>query len=308
MTLFFILVGKLIPLYAIAGTGFIAGRYCGVDRKSVAYILFYILSPVVVFHGAFTAGLTPTALALPAYFFLTAITVGIGTYFIGKRFWQDGTENVLAMGAASSNTGYFGIPVTLAVLGNDVLPTIVIGTMGLVLFECTVGYFLTARGAYSVQASLRKLFTVPATYAFILGILANAFHVPVYDWYTALIGNVKGSYSVLGTMLIGLGAVGGLGIFDDWKFLTLSCLSKVVVWPLMIFGVITADAHFVHALTPTMREVMTVLSFMPMAANTVVLATTLNVKPERAAAGVLITSLLSFLTIPLMLSLLGIGG
>lgn len=307
MLIFLTLLGKLLPLYALAAAGFIAGKFCGVDRKSVAYILFYILSPIVVFHGAYTAGFTLKALLLPAYFYVIAVVIAVVFYQVGKLLWRDGTENVLAVGSASSNTGYFGIPVTVAILGDEVLPIIVIGTMGLVLFECTLGYFLTARGAYSVKDSVRKLFTVPATYAFLLGIAANLGGVPAYEWYAALIGNVKGAYGVLGIMLIGLGAVGSANLFEDKIFLGLSCLSKVVVWPLLTAAIIFADARTFGALTPEMRNVMTVLSFMPMAANTVVLATLMNVKPEKAAAGLLVTSLLSFLTIPLMVAAFGIG-
>jgi predicted permease len=307
MTVFFALLGKLLPLYALAGGGYIAGKFCGVDRKSVAYILFYILSPIVVFHGAYTAGLTTHALLLPAYFFLIAFVISIVVYHAGTYVWRDGTECVLAVGSASSNTGYVGIPVTMAILGEKALPIIVIGTMGLVLFECTMGYFLTARGAYSVKDSIKKLFTVPATYAFALGIAANLGGLPAYDWYTSLMGNIKGAYGTLGIMLIGLGAVGCVNLFEDKKFLLISCLSKIVVWPALAALVIFVDAQTFHALTPDMRAVFTVLSFMPMAANTVVLATLMNVKPEKAAAGVLATSLLSFLTIPLMVTWFGLA-
>lgn len=120
-------------------------------------------------------------------------------------------------------------------------------------------------------------------------------------------GNIKGAYGTLGIMLIGLGAVGCVNLFEDKKFLLISCLSKIVVWPALAALVIFVDAQTFHALTPDMRAVFTVLSFMPMAANTVVLATLMNVKPEKAAAGVLATSLLSFLTIPLMVTWFGLA-
>jgi predicted permease len=51
-----------------------------------------------------------------------------------------------------------------------------------------------------------------------------------------------------------------------------------------------------------MRQVIVLLSLTPMAVNTVVLATALKVKPEKAALGVLSTTLFALFFIPAVMA------
>ena len=297
---------KILPWYGLGVGGYIGGRFCDIERNSIARILFYILAPIVVFHGAYTTTISRGTFFMPLYCYAIPLLIAFPALKLGRRFWHDGTENIFAFGSAAINSGYFGIPVITTILGDHVLPTIVLGIMGLTLFECTVGYYLTARGAYSVKESIRKLLTVPSSYGFIAGILLHIFNVELGNWYTTLIVSIKGAYGVLGFMMIGLAASRGITLRRNGIFLTGICLSKLVVWPLCMQGILFLDRTLIHALSTEMASVLTLLSFMPIAANTIVLSTTLNVQPEKAAAAVLVSSTLAFISIPLMVSMMGL--
>ncbi|MSR67467.1 hypothetical protein EXS65_01395 [Candidatus Peribacteria bacterium] len=304
MTVFLILLGKLLPLYAVIVLGYISGRVLKVHKESIAILLLYVLSPIIVFHGAFTTELNFGIAILPVFFLLSAYLFSGLAYALGGKVWSDSTRNIFAYTAGTGNTGYFGIPVAMALLGPEVLGPVVLATMGLVLYESTLGFYITAKGTYSPRESLRKLLRLPSLYALIAGLLMNAGTVQLPESYFSLADNFRGAYSILGMMIIGLGVSGFKTLAWDWSFLGLSFLTKFILWPLYSLLFTSLDAQSWHLLTPTMHSIVILLSLTPMAANTVVLATALNVKPEKAALGVLLTTLFALFYIPLALSFL----
>lgn len=304
MSLFAILLWKLLPLYGVIGLGYVSGRILNVQKESIAILLLYVLSPIIVFHGAFTTELNLGIAILPLFFLVSAYLFCILAYAVGSKVWNDSTRNIFAYTAATGNTGYFGIPVAMALLGPDVLGQVVLATMGLVLYESTLGFYITAKGTYSPRESLRRLLGLPSLYALLLGLLMNAGSVHLPESYFTLAENFRGAYSILGMMIIGLGVSGLKTLRCDWKFIGLSFTAKFVAWPLYTLLFITLDTNFLHVLTPAMHSILILLSVTPMAANTVVLATALNVKPEKAACGVLATTLFALFYIPLVLSFL----
>ena len=306
MALFLTLFLKLLPLYGIIVLGFVATHFLKVQKESIALLLLYVLSPLIVFHGAYTASLQSGVLFLPLFFFLSACGISTIAYFVGGMVWKDNTRNIFAYSAATGNTGYFGIPVALALLGNEVLGTIVLSTMGLIFFENTMGFFITARGTHTVKESIYKVLCLPTLYGFLLGILLNALHIGLPKSYFAIIQDVRGAYALLGMMIIGMGIAGFKRLEVDAPFLGLSFFAKFLFWPAYTFAAVIIDQRFLHLLSLELHTIMLLLSLMPMAANTVVLATALRVKPEKAALGVLSTTLFALFFIPFVLTFIKI--
>lgn len=305
MELFWTLFFKIAPLYGLMILGYIGGRVAGISRESVAKLLLYILSPLIVFHGAYTAPLEAGNIVLPMFFFVLACGMSIGAYVLGSCVWKDNTRNIFAYAAASGNTGYFGIPVTLAVLGEKALGITVLCTMGLVLFENSLGFFLTARGSYTARQSLVRLVLLPSVYGLIVGIGLNASGVVMPEAYTSLMDNVRGAYTILGSMMVGLGIVGIGALRVDWKLLSLSWIAKFMITPLATMCLLTLDTHTLHLLSPLMRETALLLSFMPLATNTIVLATALNVQPGKAGLAVITSTIFALVLIPAMMVVVG---
>lgn len=304
MELFWSIFLKILPLYGLMCLGYIAGKVAGVHRESVARILLYILSPIIVFHGAVTADLSAGSFALPTMLAALSCVLAVIAFLVGSKIWRDGTANIFAYAAASGNTGYFGIPVTIAVLGEHALSAAVLCTMGLILFENSVGFYYVARGSFTAKESIRRLATLPSIHALILGGAINIMGVDLPATYDTFIGNARGAYTILGSMMVGLGMTGLQRLVLDGRFLSLSIGAKFIVTPLATCGLVWLDAHTFQLLTPLMQDAARLLSLMPIATNTVVLASALNVQPGKAAVAVITSTLLALLIIPLMLSML----
>ncbi len=294
------LIGKLVWLYLLILLGWVAGTVVRVHREPIANLLLYILSPIVVFEGASTVSLTAANLSLP-FFFLCLCSILCGIFFLAaKPLWRDGTRNLAAFASADGNTGYFGIPVALVLLGRESLGLIVLGSLGFLLYESTVGFFVLARGNFSVAESLRKLLRLPLLYAFVAGLLFQWFHLSLPGGASGILESARGAYSVLGMMVIGLGLTGLTLTAVDMRLLLFTGVAKFFIWPLVLLGFLQVDTVFLHVFSPEAHRVMLLLSAVPLAVNTVILSTVLQVQPRKAAVAVLVSTLLALLVIPLI--------
>ncbi len=303
MQLALALLLRLFPLYLFIGVGFVTGRTLALDGRSVASILVYVLTPVIIFHGAATSTLTAGSLSLPLFLFAFSSLIGILFWFIGSFLWQDTTKNILGYAAGSVNSGYFGLPVAIALYGQRALPVMVFAIMGLICMEYSVGFLMVANGTHTIVESTRKLLRIPTIYAFLLGIAMHFSHVSLTNTtYTTTIDSVSGAFTVLGMMLIGI-ALADLRTYKvDFRFLGLTFVAKYLFWPALMMLSLVMDSSFFHLWDPFTHRILMLLSILPLGANTVVWASLLKAQPQKAALAVLVSTLFGLAFIPIVVS------
>jgi predicted permease len=303
MTVFLAILLKIVPLYLLIALGFVAGRYLAASRETVARLLIYIIAPAIIFNSVFTTPLAANVLFLPVLFFALCCLMCIGTFLVSKHIWPDATKNILSFTAGTGNTGYFGIPVAIALFGADVAGLIIILTLGFILYENSLGFYITARGHYSAKESINRLLTLPTIYAFAIALILNTLGVRFGQAYTDFATSFIGAYTVLGMMLIGLGLAGITTYKFDFKFVTASFLAKFIIWPVVVVAIIFLDKALFGFFSDQIYQVMALLSVVPLAANTVAYATELNAHPEKASFAVLLSTLFALFYIPLIVML-----
>lgn len=301
MTIFFTILLKLIPLYLMISLGYLAAKKLNAQKETISKLLIYIIAPAVLFYGAFTTDINFANLSLPLLFLTIACSMSLLFYGIGTLVYkQDSTKNILAFTSGAGNIGYFGLPVVYAVLGEQAFSLAALSILGFVLYENTLGYYLTAKGNYSAKDSLKKVVKLPIVYAFMAGLLLNFFSVNLGDIAVNTIGHFKGAYTLLGMMIIGMGLASVRLQHLDLKFILLTFLAKFITWPLIIGGVIFLDQSVFRLYDTPTYNVMIVMAIVPLAANTVAFATELNVHPDKAALAVSLSTLFALFYIPLV--------
>ena len=304
MEILFILLTKLLPLYALILLGVLAGKRLYVQKESIAPLLIYIIAPIVILDATVAAPLRTAVLSLPVVFFLIACVLCLVFYALGSRLWQGAEKNILAFTAGSGNTGYFGIPLTLVLLGDQAFVLAALATLGMILYENSVGFYMAARGSVTSRQAIGKVLRLPSLYTFIIGVLLNAGGLHFSGIVQTTLGNVRGAYIVLGMMMVGLGLAQVTRLSFDLKFTAMAFLAKFVAWPAVIVVLIMTDRQFFGLFNPTTNHVLLLLSLVPLASNTVAFATQLRVQPEKAAVAVFLSTLFSLLYIPIMISAL----
>lgn len=305
MTIFFTLILKLLPLYIIIFLGYLAGKKLKVQKESIAPLLIYVISPVVVFSGVVSINLTGPIISLPLLYFIPACLTCLLFYFIGGRFYSTGSErNILAFASGTGNTGYFGIPLILALYDPTYFGIAVFILLGGIIYENSIGFYITARGQFSARQAFIKVLKLPTIYAFIVGIIVSVNSWSISPTISEAVTNFKGAYVVLGMMLIGLGLSQVTKSSIDHRFTLLSFIAKFLILPIIMTSIVLVDSHFFHFYNSLIYTVLLIMSIVPIASNTVALATLFNVHPEKMALTVLLSTLFALVYIPLFVSFL----
>lgn len=298
MEIFISILFKIIPLYIFVVIGYIAGKYLGIDAKGIGKLIIYIIAPFVIFEAITHSNLSISTFLLPIIAFLICSLVAFLFYEYGKKIYGDARANVLSIVAAEGNTGYFGIPIALLLFDQNIFGIYILGTVGVTIFENTVVYYLTARGRYTVKESLERLKKLPALYAFIIAVIFLSFDITLPYYMDNFVTSMQGAYVVLGMMLIGFGISKISNFSFDYKFIALSFIGKFLVWPLVIVFLILIDYNILQIYNQEIYRAFILLSIVPIAANTVIFATVLNVHPDKVSSAVLFSTVFGLVYVP----------
>ena len=176
--------------------------------------------------------------------------------------------------------------------------------LGGLISNLTLGNYMTARGRFTVQDSIRKVITFPAIYAVIIGLILNAIGVEMHEVAVRYWDSAKGAMVFLGMMMIGVGISQLDRLRFDIKELCAYTLVKYMAWPVVMCGAALLDHHVSGLFASDIHKMMMVFSVMPIMGNLVAYATEYKLYPERAASAVLVSSVSAAALIPLMLILI----
>ncbi len=305
MTIFLDLIVNLIPLYGLIAAGFFIGRFAHIDRETLINIDLYLCLPIVVFGFILNLDLKPAYALLPLIIFTIQATIGLVMLRVGRAVYGDSRANVLSMCSAMGNGGYFGLPLVLLLFKPEWIGVYMFMLLGGVLYEGTLGYYIAARGKFTVQDSIRKVLKFPSIYAIAAGLLMNMSGVNMPDLFAVYWAYFKGAYVILGMMIIGaaLSKVDRLVLAP--RFLALVTLGKFIAWPVLVYGFIRIDMAFLHLFEEPVHKLMFVSALVPPAANVAAFAEKFGIVPQKAASTILIATVFALFYIPAVLILTG---
>lgn len=297
------LLYKLMPLYIMIALGWVAGRYLDATGRNIAGIMMYIILPAVVFYGVMSAPLSAEVVLLPFLVLGLCSVLGVLHLIIAKRWVGDESADLIPLAVGTGNTGYFGIPLALLIFGEQGLAMYIVCMLGTTLYESSVGFYLAARGRYGVRDCMKKVSRLPSLYAFFLAVMLNFAGFQVPDVFLPLFENVRGAYIVFGMMIIGMSILSFHGLAGNLRFTGLAFAGKFISWPLAALALWWLDSQWLHIYDVAVHQAILLISITPIAANTVVIATLLDIAPKQVAGTALLSTVFALVYIPLMVSL-----
>src|SRR5512140_2177232 len=105
-----ILLSDILPIFAIAGAGFLLARYAGIDVKMLSRVVFYALLPCLAFRLLLTSTATgPNVALLMLASVLIMGTMGVVGYAAARGLnLDDKTLRAFLMVVMFSNGGNYG--------------------------------------------------------------------------------------------------------------------------------------------------------------------------------------------------------
>lgn len=304
MEIFLELITNLIPLYLLIGAGFLIGRRVGIDTYTLANLILYLCMPIMVFGFIAQLDFKPAYVLLPVYVFLAQLVIGLGMLQLGRKIYGDSRANLLSMCASMGNSGYFGIPLVLLLLP-DWAGVYIFMMLGFTLYEGTIGYYIAARGKFTVRDSIIKVLKFPSVYAITAGLLVNYFHIELPELFLTYWTYFKGAYVILGMMIIGAALANMERLVFSIRFISLSFLGKFIFWPLLALGFILLDRLALHMFEEPVQVLILIAALVPPAANIAAFAAQFDMRPEKAATTILAGTVIAIFYIPLVLTLTG---
>jgi predicted permease len=288
-----IFANDVLPIFIVAGVGFLLTRVLHADVRSLSRITFNALSPCLVFNLLVTSRIGPDAFArMTLLAVIVVLGIGVVARLVTLPFRLDRPmTSAFLLVVMFSNSGNYGLPVVLFAFGQDGLAQASVYFVANAVLTYTLGVFLASAGRRSIGEALRGVLRVPAVYGVAAAalVLATGAAVPVaVQRPIELLSN-----AALAAMILVLGMQLARGAWPERPALVAAAVTlSLVVTPLLAF-VVSA----LLGMTGAARQAAVVQAGMPSAVLTTILALEFDVEPSFVTACVLLSTLVSTVTV-----------
>ena len=297
LTLFYIVPGFLICKMK---------KVSAEHLSTMSAILIYVCAPCMIINSFWQLDFSWSGFGKMALFFavtlvLQIVFMGI-LYLICRKKYSDSKYRILTIGAVLGNVGFFGLPVVKAILPDNpevmCYSSVYVLSMNLLVF--TMGVFcLTNDKKYM---TFKSAICNPTTFGVLIAL--PLYFLGARQYLPELL--VSG-ISLLGTMTtpfcmlilgIRLATVSLKKLFTR-PMIYLICACKLIVYPLFCFF-----AVYFLPLDFAFKASILILASVPCASVILNMAEMHHAETELAANCVLLSTLLCFMTIPVLVLLL----
>lgn len=290
----------ILPIAIAVLAGFSFQRLKPTNSRPLTQIVLYLMFPALIFHDIYQSQLpfNETLQMILLSIVLVFVMFGLG-YFSGRAARLQRTEVLaLALTTAFMNAGNFGLAVAEMSFGEEGVAWASIFFLTCVILNNAVGVYVAQIGRVTASRALIEVVKIPALYAILAAVLANALRLEVPELILQpldLLG--RGAVPV---MLIVLGMqIADSGMPTRWGVISISTTLRLIVAPLIAFGM-----SLILGWQGMLRDIGILQSGMPSAVLNGVLAAEYDLEPDLVASTILVSTLLSPLTLTIILTLL----
>lgn len=162
------IIFSILGIYIFIAIGFIAKMSFkeSIDDKTITLINVYFLQVFLTFWGLLLRPVDATLLFAPSIYLFISILVLIISAVAAKKLFSDQKEySIATVAAIIGNTGNLGVPLNIAIFGEESIPyTTVINLMN-VFIVYTIGVYYYSRGSFDVKTSLKNIVKLPILWA-----------------------------------------------------------------------------------------------------------------------------------------------
>ncbi|WP_228199800.1 AEC family transporter [Aliarcobacter cryaerophilus] len=276
-------------MYFFIFLGFIAKKKLKtqIDEKSLVLISLYFLQPIMIFWGLTKEPINYEFILSPIFFiFCMASTLLLMLLYSKFIFSSKTDENIFLATALIGNTGNLGIPLGIALFGEQSVPYTSIINIANIFFMYTISIYFFAREQFNFKQSLKSIFKIPVIWFALLALAVNYYKVPIpkeFDFALEM-----GAYTSLTLQLI----IFGTYLYSvkiktiPWKLSLQISFVKHILLPIIGILIIISFTN----LNSMVASILIMELMMPLAVNNVNFSVIYNTKPTDVAATILVSS------------------
>lgn len=259
-----------------------------IDDKTITLINVYFLQVFLTFWGLLIRPIDVTLLYAPSiYLGIVAIVILIAA-FVAKLLFENKKEySIATVAAIIGNTGNLGIPINIAIFGEESIPYTTVVNLVNVFVVYTIGVYYYSRGTFDSKTSLMNIVKLPILWAAIIAILLSTYEIKIHSSIMNML--MMGAYASMTMQLFLFGVyLYGTKIKEVSK--------RLIIWVLTFkFILLPAVAFLVLAnieLDPMIKGIIFIELMMPLAVANVNLASLYDCSPRVVTALVFLSSVL----------------
>jgi predicted permease len=300
-TLLSVFANNILPIILLSGAGFALARLLHVDSRSLGRVVFYVLSPTLIFDLLLKNQLDLKEAGIVIGFTIAIVTVmGVITLLLGSLLKLERHALVaVIITSMFANTGNYGLPLVSFAFGEQALSYAGIYFVTTTFLFFSVGVFIASLGHMSVQEAALGLFKIPVLYAVLLAVILNASGAVIPTPVMRAVDLASGATIPLMLILLGI-ELSRVTVAGNFRAIRLSVALRLLAAPLL--GLLLAALFGIRGLA---RSAVVTQVSMPSIVSSAVLATEYQLDSKLVTAIIFISTLLSPLTLTPLLVFLG---
>lgn len=290
-----ILIKQLIIMFAMLALGAWMKRSKMMSEttfKELGVFLLYVISPIVVFRGYLVAPTQVNTMRLlvsfGASFALLLMIIGIATLIYRK-------DGLSIFASIFTNAGFMGIPLVVALFSQEAVFVLSPFLSWLFVIQWTLGIVVVTKDPRSM--SFKKVILNPVIIATIVGVIVYFLHIPIPEVLDEFLSRIGAMLMPIAMIVLGssFAHLSFKNVFLDAR-VWLMVLVRLFVLPLFVVVALSVIAKDFELVAYTLLVAMSA----PIGANVAILAQQYNKDTTLAASQIMLTTLFSIISMPLM--------
>lgn len=263
--------------------------------KDMGKLLIYIILPSAIVNS-YNMDFSNEKAFMLLISFLAALFTLFLSVIISRFFFK--SKPIEGFGAAFSNAGFMGIPLISSVIGEDIVYCAAAFVAILNILQWTYGVFLITGKKSAI--SVKKIFFNPVIISFTLGIVLFFLPVRLPLFISEILGTVSQMNAPIAMVIIGfyMAQISFKELFISRNGYAVSSVRLLII-PLMttLLAAVMPFGNFAFKLT------IIILAAAPIGSNVAVYAQIYGGNYKAAAGEVVLSTLLSVITMPLIIQI-----
>ncbi len=295
-----IFASDILPIFVIAGVGYLLARHASVQVHTLSRVTFHALAPALVFNTLATSTLSGFEFGrMAAFYLLVAASAALMARVAAIPLRLDRASlSAFLLVVVCSNSGNYGLPVALLAFGREALAFASVYFVSSAIFSYTGGVLLAASGRRSIRQALAGVLRVPAVYGAVAAAVTMAFGFHVPDAIARPMAMLSDAALPMMVLVLGM-QLERVTWPDRPDMVIVASLLSLVATPLAAFGIAR-----LLGLQGAAFQAGVLQASMPTAVVTTILALEFDVAPSFVTSVVCVTTLLSPITLTVLIAYL----
>ena len=283
----------ILPIFIVAAIAGVFQHYRRLPVSALSQVTLYLFSPCLIFVSLVDQQVPAgTSFKLVAATLLSTLFILALALVVSRALRHDRSmRSAFLLATGFPNSGNMALPILLLAFGQAGLTVGVIVFITQAILGNSLGIFVAARSQSGGFASIGQVFKLPTVYAIIAALIVKASGVALPPTIHEPLRLLSQAAIPVMLVVLGLQLEGGVKVDD------VPSLVSAVVLRLLVAAPLAYVAGRVLGLSGLGLQTLIIISAMPVAVFTTILATQFEARPKFVTTAVIITTSLALLTL-----------